>query len=110
MSLDFLLIASEDPLDRRQASTSSDLALRLARSGKQVGLFLVQNGVVPARKGARWEALDALVEAGVRVQADAFSLRERGIDAAAVTEGIEPSESLAPVLDALGAQTKVLWA
>ena len=52
MSLDFLLIASGDPLGSARAGDSVDLALRLAESGRRVGIFLIQNGVVPARRGA----------------------------------------------------------
>ena len=109
MSLDFLLIASGDPLASGKGADSSSLALQLAESGKQVGVFLVQNGVVPARAGAKWDARDALVQAGISIQADAFSLRERGVRLDALAEGIEATENLTPVLDALGSGTRVLW-
>ena len=109
MSLDFLLIASGDPLASGRAADSSALALRLAGSGKRVGVFLVQNGVVPARAGAKWDAREALVRAGVSIQADAFSLRERGVGPDALAEGIEASDNLTPILDALGSGTRVLF-
>ena len=109
MSLDFLLIASGDPLASGPAADSSALALRLAESGKRVGVFLVQNGVVPARAGAKWDARDALVQADISIQADAFSLRERGVAPDSLAEGIEATENLIPILDALGSGTRVLW-
>ena len=109
MDLDFLFITSNDPIGKAGAGEASELALRLAESGKRVGVFLVQNGVVPARRGARWDALDALVREGVRVHADAFSLRERGIAAEALADGVEASEDLTPILDALGSGARVLW-
>lgn len=107
MKLDFLLIASGDPLGSPHAELG-DLAVRLAESGKRVGVFLVQNGVMPTRRGARWDARSALLRAGVRIQADAFSLRERGIEPDALAEGVE-ARDLAPILDALGSGTRVLW-
>ena len=108
MNLDFLVIASSDPLASTGASHSSDLALGLARVGQRVGLFLVQNGVVSARRGALFAEREALADAGVTIQADAFSLRERGVGRDAIADGVEVSD-LAPILDALGAGTRVLW-
>lgn len=107
MKLDFLVIASGDPLASPHAG-SGDLAVRLAESGKRVGVFLVQNGVTPARRGARWDDREALLHAGIPVQADAFSLRERGIEADRLAEGVEVTD-LAPILDALGDGARVLW-
>ena len=109
MDLDYLFITSNDPIGRAGVGEASELALRLAESGKQVGVFLIQNGVVPARRGARWDALDALVREGVRVQADAFSLRERGVAPEALADGVEACEDLTPILDALGSGARVLW-
>ena len=59
MDLDYLFITSNDPIGKAGVGEASELALRLAESGKRVGVFLIQNGVVPARRGARWDALDA---------------------------------------------------
>ena len=109
MDLDFLFIASSDPIGTAHAADASDLALHLAQAGKQVGVFLIQNGVVPARRGARWDGLDTLVRAGVRIQADAFSLRERGVAAEALADGVEASDDLTPILDALGSGARVVW-
>jgi len=110
MNPDFLVIASSDPLGHGGGEGASALALDLAAAGKSVAVFLVQNGVVPARAGARWDARESLLRAGVEIQADAFSLRERGVDADQLAEGIEASEDLGPILDALGSGSRVLWA
>lgn len=107
MKLDYLIIKATDPI-ATASGEASDLALRLSKSGKRVGVFLVQNGVVPARQGARWDARADLVRAGVSIQADDFSLRERGVPPDALADGIEET-NLDPILDALATGTRVLW-
>jgi hypothetical protein len=52
----------------------------VTRRGHQATLFLVQNGVLGARRGAGANAvLGNLAAQRVNVLADGFSLRERGI-------------------------------
>ena len=84
------------------------LAGSLAQNGDDVTVFLVQNGVLPARQGARAAGLSTLVESGARVTADAFSLRERAIPADKLHAKVVPAE-LDTVLDALEAGHKVMW-
>jgi predicted peroxiredoxin len=106
MNPDFLIIESHDPIAR--GGEAGEFALGLAEAGRRVALFLVQNGAVAARRGARWDARAELVRRGVRIRADAFSLRERGVDPGELADGIEASD-LEPVLDALGGGARVLW-
>src|SRR5207245_9337314 len=74
-----LLIESRDALESSDVATYFyDLAAGLAREGSPVTLFLVQNGVFPARRGAQAAALHAVARAGVELLAAEFSLRERG--------------------------------
>ncbi len=108
MSRQFLLIASRDPYTHRGAERCYALARDLARDGHEVELFLVQNGVLPARDGAGANGLAGLAAAGVRVLADDFSLRERGIDPERIACGIQPT-SLDTVVDALEAGARVIW-
>jgi hypothetical protein len=75
----YLLIESRDTFGTGEFAFFHDLARRLARAGDQVTPFLAQNGVMPARAGARAPSLSELVQTGVEVLADDFSLRERGI-------------------------------
>ena len=104
----YLLIESRDPFDSNDVGFCCDLAHRLAAAKNEVTLFLVQNGVLPARSGARSEDLVKLTGAGVRVLADSFSLRERGIDERRLATGVAAAP-LDVVLDALAEGVKVIW-
>ena len=84
----YLLIESRDPFDSNDTGFCRDLATQLAAGKNDVTLFLVQNGVLPARSGARSGDLTRLAGGGVRVLADSFSLKERGIDEARLASGI----------------------
>lgn len=103
----YLLIASQDPFESKSAERFLSLAERLAKED-DVFVFLVQNGVLPARAGASDEWLASLSRAGVTVLADEFSLKERGIAESRVADGVTPT-SLDTVLDHLVAGAKVLW-
>ena len=104
----YLLIESRDPFDSGDTRFCCDLATQLAAARHEVTLFLVQNGVLPARSGTRSDALERLSGAGVRVLADSFSLRERGIDDNRLAAGIAVAE-LEIVIDALAEGARVLW-
>lgn len=104
----YLLIESRDPFDSRDAVRYAELAAGLAREGHAVTLFLVQNGVLTARGGARTESLAAALKSGVEVLADEFSLRERGIAAGRLAAGIKPA-ALDVVIDQLAEGRKALW-
>jgi sulfur relay (sulfurtransferase) complex TusBCD TusD component (DsrE family) len=75
----YLLLESRDPFSCNDVPYYYRLAQNLRSNGNDVTLFLVQNGVLPARRSAESEALSKLADAGVTVLADEFSLRERGI-------------------------------
>ena len=75
----YLLIESRDPFESKCFSQRCELALTLRGEGSGVTLFLVENAVIGARVGARAPGLQKLTKAGVRVLADEFALRERGI-------------------------------
>jgi intracellular sulfur oxidation DsrE/DsrF family protein len=60
------------------------------------------------RSCARSDDLVKLAGAGVRVLADSFSLRERGIDERRLAAGIAAAP-LDVVLDALAEGAKVIW-
>ena len=104
----YLLIETRDPFESGDVGFYHDLARGLAGEGNQVTLYLVQNGVLSARPGARATGLDELVRAGVEVLADDFSLRERGISAGRLQAGIKPSP-LDVVIDGLAEGCKVIW-
>ncbi len=104
----YLLIESRDPFDSNDVATHYDLAAGLAKEGNAVTLFLVQNGVLPARRSARSDALGKLAKAGIEVLADEFSLRERGIGATRLAEGVKAA-ALDVVIDQLEEGRKALW-
>src|SRR4030095_12138797 len=76
------------------------LARSLAGNGDHVTVLLVQNGVLPARAGARARSVADLAGGGGAVLADAFSLRERGIATDALAPAVRPAE-LDVVIDRL---------
>lgn len=104
----YLLIESRDPFDSNDTRFCCDLAQQLAAARNEVTLFLVQNGVLPARSGARADDLARLAGAGVRVLADSFSLKERGIDDKRLASGVAAAP-LDVVIDALAEGARVIW-
>ena len=104
----YLLIESRDPFDSRDTEFCYGLAKELAQAGNDVTLFLVQNGVFPARPGARSAALTDVVAAGAEVLADDFSLRERGISEKDLLDAVKPA-SIETLLDQLAEGRKALW-
>ena len=104
----YLLIESRDPFDSNDCAQFCRLAEGLAAAGNEVTLFLVQNGVLPARSGAQSKLLADLAAAGVEVLADSFALAERGI----CTEKLIASVAAAPldiVVDQLAEGRKAIW-
>ena len=104
----FLLIESRDPFESNDTPQYYELAAGLARDGNEVTLFLVQNGVLPARSGAVVDGLSDLADAGVTVLADDFSLRERGIGENQLIAGVSAAP-LDVVVDGLVNGAKTLW-
>jgi predicted peroxiredoxin len=104
----YLLFESQEPLECGQVPRHYALAAGLRKEGNRVTLFLVQNGVAAARRSLRSEALSQLIEAGVEVLADDFSLRERGISTSRMSEGVKVAE-IGDALDQLAEGRKALW-
>jgi predicted peroxiredoxin len=104
----YMLIESRDPFDSNDVAFTYELASSLARAGHDVALVLVQNGVLPARRGAHAERLTNAIKAGVRVLADEFSLRERGIPNERLGAGVDPTP-IDVVIDHMAEGHKTLW-
>ena len=82
----------------------------LATKGTPVTLFLVQNGVLAVRQGARVGGLaEAAASSGVTVMADTFALQERGIAPGTLTAGVQTADvdTLVDLLMADG--QKAIW-
>ncbi|MFC5475531.1 sulfur reduction protein DsrE [Paraherbaspirillum soli] len=104
----YLLIESRDPFENNIVARQYDLAVNLVKEGNQVTLFLVQNGVLPARPSSCSSLLTDTALAGVEVLADDFALRERGIGATQLAEGVKAAP-LSVVIDQLAEGRKAIW-
>lgn len=104
----YLLIESRDPFENNVVARQYDLAVNLVKEGNRVTLFLVQNAVLPARPGNLSSLLTNTAKAGVEVWADDFSLRERGIVAGRLAEGVKAA-ALSLVIDQLAERRKAIW-
>lgn len=105
----YVLIESRDPFDSADTRFVSDTASALRARGRAVTVFLVQNGVLATRAGARGSHVSRLADAGVTVLADDFSLRERGIEAGEMTGGVREASIDALVDLIMQPGTKTLW-
>ena len=103
----YLLIESREPNESSSVTEQYELAAELAAQGNDVSLFLVQNGVLPVRQGALGDALARATARGVKLLADDFSLRERGI-AAPLAGGAKPAP-IDVVIERMLDGTKVVW-
>lgn len=104
----YLLIESRDPFDSNDVNFCYELATDLKKAGNEVTLFLVQNGVFPARPSTKSKLLTTTAQAGVEILADDFSLRERGIGADRLAEGVQAAP-LDTVIDQMAEGRKVMW-
>jgi sulfur transfer complex TusBCD TusB component (DsrH family) len=102
----YLLIESRDPFESKGFSLRCDLALTLLGESTGVTLLLLENAVLGARAGAKSAALEKLAKAGVRVFADDFALRERGITQ--LVPGVA-AVGLDAVVGELAGGAKALW-
>ncbi len=103
---EYLLIESRDPFESNDVAYYYDLARGLLDAKNQVTVLLVQNAVLAARKSAQAPGLRALAKAGVKILADDFALRERGITQ--LMEGVV-STPIDIVADHMEAGHKTLW-
>ena len=105
----YLFIESRDPFESRDTQFVEETATALKQRGHDVTVFLVQNGVLAARRNGRENYLTRLASNGVALLADDFSLRERGIQTAELVPGIQQS-NIETLVDALIQEnTKAIW-
>jgi predicted peroxiredoxin len=103
-----VLIDSRDPLETGPGDWLHDTARDLASTGASVTVYLVQNGVLAARRGVRGDPAARILRAGVEVLADDFSLRERGVRTAQLVKGVVVAP-IEVVAEAMGQGARVLW-
>lgn len=104
----FVFVESRDPYECADCPQFLDLVAGVRRRSHDVTLFLVQNAVGAAREGASHAVkYSELAKAGVTVVAEAFALRERGVERLA--DGVERTDIDRLVSLALTPQTRVIW-
>lgn len=103
----YVFIESRDPFESRDTQFVEETAIAVKERGHEVTVFLVQNGVLAARKSVR--RLGRLADAGVTLLADDLSLRERGIKADELAPSIRESGIDALVDTLVQENTKALW-
>lgn len=107
----YVLIESRDPFEYGDTLYMYDLAGDLAGKGNDVTLFLIQNGVLTTRRGVKDNPVPRLKRKApsVKVAADDFSLRERGIPHSNIIEDVSVSnvDDLVDLLVQDGA--KIVW-
>ena len=105
----YLFIESRDPFESRDTTFVAETAASLKSLGHTVTVFLVQNGVLGARRLESESYLTRMNREGVVILADDFSLSERGIQPADLAPGIQPA-NIASLVEALvQANTKAIW-
>ena len=88
----YLVIESRDPYEFADANYLYDVAADLGRNGNEVTFFLIQNGVLVSRREAQGHKLGDLQAAErIKILADDFSLRERGIRREDIAPGVQVS-------------------
>ena len=104
----FLVVESRDLTEYTSGTTLMSLVEGLGKSGDEVVLFLLENGVIAARKGAdAGQGLSRLSDRGTRIFAEDVSCRARGITALA--DGVRES-SLDFLADAIaGGFDNIVW-
>ena len=105
----YVLIESRDPFESSDTRFVSETATALRERGRAVTVYLVQNGVLATRAGARGSDVARLTRAGVTVLADEFSLRERGIERGEMTAGVGEASIDALVELIMRPDTKTMW-
>jgi predicted peroxiredoxin len=104
---EYVLIESRDPFESRDTEFLEQTAITIRERGHRVTMFLLQNGVFAARGST--PRLQRLLEAGVILLADDFSLRERGIKAAELAQGVRESGINTLVDTITQPNTKSIW-
>lgn len=105
---DYLFIESRDPGDTFGDSEFTDWVTGLTGLGHTATIFLTQNAVIAARKGAIYnESLAELQTGGARLLVDGFYATEKSIDHYA--DGVESAEMDQVVDLLLTSGVKTIW-
>lgn len=105
----YVFIESRDPFESRDTQFVVETATTLVQRGHQVTVFLVQNGVLGARRNIGESNLSRMVESGISLLADDFSLCERGIQSEDLQPGIQATSIETLVTALVQENTKAIW-
>jgi predicted peroxiredoxin len=104
----YILINSENCLHSTSRYGCIDIAMKLAGEGNKVSVFLTQNAVLNTRAPAFKRQLAKFRSTGIKLIADEFALRERGIKREELDDNIKTSP-IDYVVDRLAAGDKAVW-
>ncbi len=107
----YLLIESRDPFEYADTDYMYQIAEQLVDNGNDVTLFLIQNGVFVTRRSSKNNPMDTLLsrQGNIKIMAEEFSLRERGIEVQHLVDGIQIA-GIDFLIDMLvDSKFKVLW-
>ena len=104
----FLMISSRDPFEHADTLSFYETCDSLKDAGADVTLFLVQNGVLPARTCKHSKSIEKLLEKGVKVVADRYALEMRGLKEGSLVSGVKADE-ISVVIDHMANGSKVVW-
>jgi len=107
MSAPFLVFYSPDPLASRDVDADVALITGLAEDSP-VTVFLLHDGVLAAREGARADVVERLHAAGATVHADRLSLATRGVPDDRLRPGVTPLD-LDAAVGILGRGARTFW-
>ena len=107
--ISYVFIESRDPFESRDAQFVVDTATALKEHDNEVTVFLIQNGVLAARRNAISSHLPQLAKAGVTLLADGFSLKERGMVSTEINAAVKESSVEALVDLLVRENTKAIW-
>ena len=102
----YLIVESRDPFEFPDVRQLNGLAGELQGAGHDVTVYLLQNGVMAARAGAKG---DGLAGGGVTMLADDYSLTERGIGTDGLAAGVAISNMDALVDLLMDGSPKIMW-
>jgi sulfur relay (sulfurtransferase) complex TusBCD TusD component (DsrE family) len=105
----YLFIESRDPFESRDTQFVVETANTLKQRGHQVTVFLVQNGVLAARRNIPESNLLSMAESGITLLADDFSLCERGIQSGELQPGVQATSIETLVTALVQENTKAIW-
>ncbi len=104
----FFIVQSREPFTDGRADSDYELINNLVLAGNEVTVMLVQNGVLPARRGGMSNRFDTICHLNISMLADNFSLRQREIELDELKPGVLTA-NIDEVIKSMLAGHKVIW-